>query len=150
LPATLQIYLLSVKQNKAKKASNGLLAFRAHVISGSKGCPCLKYVCKNCNLRFEADDAVICPRCSSKNLDKAFDKKKDGVEAEKQPEGPKVAYSTNRHVYSETKAGWASFHSSEMRACPDCGGLEFDFNWKRKEKTCKKCGSVFPLGRRTA
>jgi len=113
----------------------------------------VKYLCKNCNLRFDADDAVICPRCSSKNLERAFEKKKafaGQAPEEKPPEGPKVAYSTNRHVYSETKAGWASFHNSEMRACPDCGSAEFDFNWKRKEKTCKKCGSVFPLGRRTA
>ncbi len=116
----------------------------------------MKYLCKNCNLRFDADDAVICPRCSSKNLERAFEKKKEfsgsSQVTEAKPAGgePKVAYSTNRHAYSETKAGWASFHSSEMRACPDCGGAEFDFNWKRKEKTCKKCGSVFPLGRRTA
>jgi len=120
-----------------------------------RGVP-VKYACKNCNLRFDADDAVICPRCSSKNLEHAFDKKKEfsgsspAAEAKPAAGEPKVAYSTNRHVYSETKAGWASFHSSEMRACPDCGTAEFDFNWKRKEKTCKKCGSVFPLGRRTA
>jgi RNA polymerase subunit RPABC4/transcription elongation factor Spt4 len=104
-------------------------------------------------LRFDADDAVICPRCSSKSIDKVFEKKRDYGDQpgqEREQAGPRVAYSTNRHVYSETKAGWASFHSSEMRACPDCGGADFDLNWKRKEKTCKKCGSVFPLGRRTA
>src|SRR3989338_8656158 len=48
-------------------------------------------------------------------------------------------------------------HSSEGRArrdggisikarcaSADCGGLEFEFNWKHKERICKKCGAIYP------
>lgn len=48
------------------------------------------------------------------------------------------------------KPGWQEFHSSQIKACPDCGGADFDLNWKRKEKTCKKCGAVLALPRRSA
>lgn len=106
----------------------------------------MKFLCKNCNLRFDADEAVICPRCSSKDVEKQLEKRKEGEE--RTFEGRKIVYSTNRVAYSDTKEGWKAFHGNQMTVCSDCGGSEFDFNWKRKEKICRKCGSVFPLARR--
>ena len=108
----------------------------------------MKFSCKNCNLQFEADEAVICPRCSSRDLEKKLDKWKQGEGATDNPGGHKVAYSTNRVAYSDTKDGWKAALSHETKVCPDCGNPEFDLNWKRREKTCKKCGAVFPLARR--
>lgn len=110
----------------------------------------VKFLCKNCNLSFEADDAVICPRCSSKDLEKKLEKWRKETDAKRTDDGKKIVYSTNRIAYSDTKEGWKASLSYEMKACPECGQAEFDFNWKRREKTCKKCGSVFPLARRQA
>lgn len=107
----------------------------------------MKFLCKNCSLAFEADSALICPRCSAKSPEKTPDKRFEKDE-ERTFAGDKIVYSTTHRVFSESKEGWMSFHQNELRVCTDCGGAEFEFNWKRKEKTCSKCGSVFPLARR--
>ena len=62
---------------------------------------------------------------------------------------PKVFFSSRDVSMREGKEGWKEFHSSEIRACTDCGGAEFTYNWKHKEKTCVKCGSVYNLQRRS-
>jgi len=35
----------------------------------------------------------------------------------------------------------------EQGACPKCGGKEFEFIWRRREKVCRKCGEVLPARR---
>ncbi|MEK6953873.1 MAG: hypothetical protein AABX01_02625 [Candidatus Micrarchaeota archaeon] len=64
------------------------------------------------------------------------------------PTAGKVFFSHQSNIGRDGKEGWRDFHKSEVRVCQDCGGTEFDFNWKRKERSCKKCGSIYPLARR--
>lgn len=110
----------------------------------------MKYSCENCSLQWEAEDAVICPRCSSRKVGRAFEKKKF---AEDKPQfterRERVAYSHQSFAARDGKEGWKDFHKSEIRACMECGSTDFDLNWKHKEKVCRKCGSVFPMQRRT-
>ncbi|MBI4360206.1 TFIIB-type zinc ribbon-containing protein [Candidatus Micrarchaeota archaeon] len=109
----------------------------------------MKVRCKNCHLEFTADDfrrVEQCPRCNSKSLDKTRDPPKP-VE-EKKDDAPKV-YGASGVIHGDTKAAWKSFHQSEQKLCPNCGGSEFLLDFKRKEKTCKKCGDVLPLARRS-
>lgn len=110
----------------------------------------MKYACENCSLQWEAEDAVICPRCSSRKVGKAaFEKRKFAEEKPQLTEKrERVAYSHQSFAARDGKEGWKDFHKSEIRACLECGGLEFDLNWKHKEKVCRKCGSVFPMQRR--
>ncbi len=113
-----------------------------------------KIRCKNCQLQFNADDdrrVEQCPRCSSKHLEKTRELPlvvEGAAPAEKPAEGdaPRV-YGSEGRVYGDTKDSWKSFHSTESRACPNCGGGQFQRDPRRKEKTCIKCGSVLPLAR---
>ncbi len=106
----------------------------------------MKVSCSNCKLSFEADeDSNVrqCPRCSSKNLkfvraEKEFEKR----------EPQRRFYTSQGIVYGETKDAWKSFHQQDAKACAKCGGIDFDLNFKRREKTCKKCGEIYPLPRR--
>ena len=108
----------------------------------------MKVTCVNCKLRFDADDDARisqCPRCSSKKL--RFER----AEVERKPfdqSRPRVYSSQGQVVHGDTKAAWQSFHSADVKACPKCGGTEFDMNFKRKEKTCKKCGEILNMPRR--
>ncbi|MFH1750809.1 MAG: hypothetical protein ABH863_03970 [Candidatus Micrarchaeota archaeon] len=124
----------------------------------------MKYECENCKLQFETEEPQICPRCSSRKIRRAFEKKKfdekagskgagghsTGPAGSGAHAGGKVAYSHQSFIGREGKEGWRDFHKSEVRQCADCGGTEFEFNWKRKERSCKKCGAIYPLARRMA
>ncbi len=109
-----------------------------------------KVRCKNCKLEFTTDDSsklTRCPRCSA-GKDK-LDLQRDPLEAPKTSADPKkVVYSSSGIVYGDTKEAWKSFHRVESKACPKCGGTDFERDFKRKEKTCKKCGEIYPLARR--
>jgi hypothetical protein len=52
-------------------------------------------------------------------------------------------------VFGETKEAWKSFHAAEVKQCTKCGGTDFRLDWKHKEKTCIKCGEIYPLPRRS-
>ena len=91
------------------------------------------FSCIECRFRFEAAAASSCPRCGSASIEEF---KPRGVV------GP--------HVIRDGKDGWVDFHSQQSKLCPHCGGAEFDLNYKRKEKVCRKCGEVLPLPRRMA
>ncbi|MFH0971532.1 MAG: hypothetical protein V1835_03105 [Candidatus Micrarchaeota archaeon] len=109
----------------------------------------MKYECDNCKLLFESDDPQICPRCSSKKIRHASERKKfDTKLATTTHQHEKVAYSHTSFVGRDGKEGWRDFHKAEVRGCADCGGIDFDLNWKHKEKVCKKCGAIYPLPRR--
>ena len=108
------------------------------------------FSCDNCHNKFSAEDASQCPRCNSKHIT-LLKEKKEATEASAQPHNkPAQPSSRGPIIMGDTKASWAAYHASEITACPDCGSTEFDFNWKRREKSCKKCGSVFGLKRRGA
>jgi RNA polymerase subunit RPABC4/transcription elongation factor Spt4 len=110
----------------------------------------MKYECENCKLQFDSDDPQICPRCSSRKIRRAFEKKKVEDKPVAIIQKEKVAYSHQSFAGREGKEGWRDFHNTQIRGCTDCGGTDFDFNWKHKEKICKKCGAIFPLPRRMA
>lgn len=106
-----------------------------------------KFVCSNCRLEFEGSDStVICPRCSSKRIEKQG----KGKQTEQGFKEEKNKGFRSPYVYRDGKEGWRDFHSQDTKTCPDCGGTDFDFNWKHKEKVCKKCGNVLPLPRKFA
>ncbi len=90
-----------------------------------------KFICSNCGNH--GDNPAICTKCFSKNI---------------AAPGQKVAVTGNKQVMTEGKEGWKSFHSQEVTKCTKCGSNEFVYNYKRKEKTCKKCGEIFSLPRR--
>jgi len=82
----------------------------------------VKYACSNCNTAFYGDELQQCPRCSSKKITAMYEKPKEGEAGT-----PHVKY--------------------EEGACSKCGGKEFEFIWRRREKVCKKCGEIFPARR---
>ncbi|MBU1197542.1 hypothetical protein KJ765_03435 [Candidatus Micrarchaeota archaeon] len=106
-----------------------------------------KYSCENCKLEFDAEDPMNCPRCSSRKVRRAIEKRG-------RPDHPsplhkeRVAYSHQSFVAREGKAGWKDFHKTDVKACNECGSTSFELNWKHKEKVCKKCGSIYALPRR--
>ena len=92
------------------------------------------YSCNECRFRFEvATKATTCPRCGSASV---------------------AVYENRGAVGSDSlksgKEGWRDFHNQQQKTCPRCNGTEFDLNYKRKEKVCKKCGEVLALPRRFA
>jgi len=101
----------------------------------------------SCGFRFEAADKKNCPRCSSAEVSSFSNRRDENVPSSS--EAPHRA-PTSFGPLKSGKEGWKSFHSNEMVVCPDCSGKEFDLNWKRKEKTCRKCGAVLALPRRSA
>ena len=104
-----------------------------------------KFHCANCNFEFEAENAGQCPRCSSAKIDRTFEKK--AADATGAPVEPRKFVYTP--VVTDTKESWMKFHGgADFQVCPGCGGKEFEFIWKRKEKVCKKCGEIMPLKRR--
>ena len=109
----------------------------------------MKVTCTNCHLAFDADDdskVEACPRCNSRKLRKEFVRKEGTPQ---QGFKPRV-YSSSGIVEGDTKQAWKSFHNQQSSGCSRCGGTEFEMNFKRKEKVCKKCGDVYPLPRRYA
>jgi len=108
----------------------------------------MRFHCKNCRFDFTADSAGVCPRCYSKQIASLAAEEKKAVS--KHPAGPQAGREPRKIVLGDTKGAWHSFHASETKACTQCGSTAFQFDWKHKEKTCKKCGSIFPLGRRMA
>lgn len=106
----------------------------------------LKYQCENCSLEFESDDALNCPRCSSRKIKRVFEKKPFAPAA-----APKtLAARPVSFAGREGKEGWKDFHRSEVKACAECGSVDFELNWKHKEKVCRKCGAIYNLPRRFA
>ncbi|MEK6843320.1 MAG: hypothetical protein AABY04_02440 [Candidatus Micrarchaeota archaeon] len=106
----------------------------------------MKHECENCKLQFDSEEPQNCPRCSSRKIKRAFDKKK--FDTKPIVAAGKPVYSHHSTIGREGKEGWRDFHSSQTKSCPECNGLEFEYNWKHKEKICKKCGSIMPLPRR--
>ncbi len=111
----------------------------------------MKFVCSNCRFKFEVVDAQVCPRCTSKRIERVLEKKEEAVEGGKPGAlGASKPFIYSHRVLGESKDSWKSFYSQEMTVCPECGGKEFEFNWKHKEKICKKCGTIINLPRRGA
>lgn len=102
------------------------------------------FSCANCGFRFEASESKKCPRCTSTEVSSFGKEENKG--AEEKHSGAK----SFGGPLKTGKEGWKDFHSSDLTACPDCGSKEFERNWKRKEKTCSKCGAIMPLPRRMA
>lgn len=109
----------------------------------------LSFLCTNCKASFDAEEPGPCPRCSSRKVIRQLTAQKEPAA----PAGP--AQEERPHLppqqIRDGKGGWQDFHQSEVRQCLDCGNsdpAQFDLDWKHKEKTCKKCGAVLPLGRR--
>ncbi|MBI5228701.1 hypothetical protein HY991_01225 [Candidatus Micrarchaeota archaeon] len=103
------------------------------------------YLCNNCRHQFEAEtEAAICPRCSSKRTSRHAVIRRE--------ESPQQASNVRAHtplIYREGKPGWKQFHSTELKTCLECGGSEFDFDRRKNEKTCRKCGNVVRVARPT-
>ncbi len=99
--------------------------------------------CENCRFSFENGDS--CPRCYSKKI-RVFEKKTEpaGAPVERKP---MVFDRSGQRVFGDTKAAWKSFHQRVQNDCSKCGGKEFKMDYKHKEKTCIKCGEIFPLPR---
>lgn len=74
----------------------------------------------------------------------------DVAEGDKPKGAPRTIKFYDPRVYGDTKGAWRSFHAQEVKACSKCGSMDFDLDWKHKEKTCRKCGEIFPLPRRSA
>lgn len=123
----------------------------------------MKVRCKNCRLEFKTDDnsrVSRCSRCDSDKLEFTRDplpeaKAGDGAVTAAKPassDQPKIYSTSGAMIYGDTKDAWKSYHSNPAGGlgCPHCGGTAFEFNYKRKEKTCKKCGEILPLPRRFA
>jgi len=106
-------------------------------------------VCLNCNFRFER--GTYCPRCNSHKIkelaQKEFEKPAAGEAAERKP---MVFDKSGQRVYGDTKTAWKSFHNQVQTACPSCGGAEFDYDHRHKQKVCKKCGEILFMPRRPA
>ncbi|MFH0834964.1 MAG: hypothetical protein V1881_01330 [Candidatus Micrarchaeota archaeon] len=105
------------------------------------------FECLNCRARFEDDEPEKCPRCSSGRLRRASVQEPPKVAV---PFTEKKSHVRSSMVYGDTKDAWKSFHNQEVKTCLECGGAEFDMNWKKKERVCRKCGAVSRLARRSA
>ncbi len=107
------------------------------------------YQCKNCKLEFEANEAAQCPRCSSAQIHR---KPKDAPLSSAASSTVAPAAQPRKFVYgpviTDTKESWKNYHNADVQVCSACGGKDFEFIWKRKEKVCKKCGEIMPLRRR--
>jgi hypothetical protein len=113
----------------------------------------MKFCCQNCRLKFDAHEgSLVCPRCSSKRIEQVVDKKKKAEEggahagqAGQAGQAGKSFGPRGPSVLGEGKEAWMAAQTFEIKVCPDCGSTEFDLNFKRREKVCRKCGSIFPL-----
>ena len=113
------------------------------------------YSCSNCHFRFESAEKKNCPRCSSAEVTefKQTRSERDGHAVVREEKPVVAGERPPGHVpfhYAEGKEGWKSFHAQQTNVCPHCGGVEFDLDWGKKEKTCRKCGEILPLQRRFA
>ncbi len=107
-------------------------------------------LCLNCNFKFER--GTYCPRCNSHKLKEleAFEKPAAPGEGEAQERKPMVFDKSGQRVYGDTKEAWKSFHSQVQNACPNCSGVEFTYDYRHKQKVCKKCGEILFMPRRPA
>ncbi len=106
----------------------------------------MKFTCKNCHLEFESEDTGQCPRCSSANISTKKTEEQTGEMQGEKKEPRKFVFGA---PVSDTKESWMKFHNvGAVQVCPGCGGKEFNFDWKKREKTCNKCGEIMPLRRR--
>jgi len=80
----------------------------------------------------------VCPRCYSKEITHEFEEKKT-TGGPKTGE-PRVPREPRRIVLGDTKGAWHSFHASETKACPQCGGMGFT------EAKGVEVGNIFKLG----
>ncbi len=110
----------------------------------------MKFVCSNCHFKFEAAGAQVCPRCTSKRIEQVLEKKREDAAGAKPGAAEHKPFIYSHRVLGESKDSWKSFYAQEMTVCPECGGKEFEINWKHKEKVCKKCGTIINLPRRGA
>ena len=101
----------------------------------------VKYYCKNCRNSFETEEeADACPRCSSKYLEQKHEVKKETTS--------KRFYTKTGVVYGDTKNAWKSYHSNrDVKQCSKCGSDDFENNYRRRERICRKCGEIYPLPR---
>ncbi len=111
------------------------------------------FECRNCRFRFQAEEASKCPRCDSTEVaEYAAGGHRRTAAATAPVAGSKAGEQPATHpspkIVREGKEGWMDFHNQQAASCPECGGTQFDLNWKRKEKTCAKCGAVLALPRR--
>ena len=115
-----------------------------------------KWTCANCHYKFSSElEIETCPRCTSRRMSVTEEKAPEPASpaaaalADK-PHTPRSYKFYDPRIYGETKSAWKSFHAAEVKQCTKCGGLDFDMDWKHKEKTCRKCGEIYPLPRRMA
>ncbi|HLD62755.1 MAG TPA: hypothetical protein VI875_02725 [Candidatus Norongarragalinales archaeon] len=107
-------------------------------------------LCLNCNFKFER--GTYCPRCNSHKVKELEVKEleKPAAGAEPQERKPMVFDKSGQRVYGDTKEAWKSFHSQVQNACPGCTGTEFTYDYRHKQKVCKKCGEILFMPRRPA
>ncbi|MGB9577459.1 MAG: hypothetical protein ACP5O3_03815 [Candidatus Micrarchaeia archaeon] len=103
------------------------------------------YFCNNCKYSFSGEDTQNCPRCSSKKIIIKREAKR-GEQSSQSTQQKSFVY-RNPLIVGETKSSWAAFHSSEQRECSECHGMEFDIDWKHRQKICKKCGAIYGMKR---
>ncbi|MEM4255502.1 MAG: hypothetical protein QXR53_04220 [Candidatus Norongarragalinales archaeon] len=106
-------------------------------------------LCLNCHFKFER--GTYCPRCNSHKL-KELEAKEPAEKPDEtlQDKKPMVFDKSGQRVYGDTKQAWKSFHNQVQNACPNCGGVEFDYDHRHKQKICKKCGEILFMPRRPA
>ena len=95
------------------------------------------FECKNCRFRFQGEAASKCPRCDSTEVAeyaaRGHGRPPAAADAGKPGERPDQSHPPR--VVREGKEGWMDFHNQQASGCPECGGSQFELNWKRKEKT---------------
>lgn len=108
-------------------------------------------LCLNCHFKFEK--GAYCPRCSSHKLRELVSKEMEKPAAADAPQEKKTLVfdkKGQRMVYGDTKESWKSFHSQVQSECPNCKGTEFNYDYRHKQKICKKCGEILFMPRRSA
>jgi DNA-directed RNA polymerase subunit RPC12/RpoP len=106
----------------------------------------MKLKCNSCKNVFESEEVSPCPACSSKKVIMVVNQQASAPEIEETK--PVASALQEPKIIRDGKEGWKDFHQSDLKACLKCGGTEFEYNWKHKEKHCKKCGEIIRLPRR--
>lgn len=101
----------------------------------------MKCVCQACRNAYYSDDPLEgCPVCGSATVTRVKEK-----EGERDAAAGRPQY---KNVVTDSKQSWREFHSTEQKACTQCGSTDFNLDFKHKEKVCKKCGNIMSLPRR--
>ncbi len=112
------------------------------------------FSCSNCGFRFTTEEKKNCPRCSSGDTHEFKQSRHErggvAVVSAERPAGPEGVARHKPVHYRGGKGGWVDFHSQQTNVCPHCCGTEFERDYRKKEKTCKKCGEILALPRRFA